>query len=47
MPADQVEGLIQDYTFECDKLGDLMLDEIYERVRQLADEEGRWRIDHF
>ncbi|KAF9265417.1 methyltransferase type 11 [Marasmius fiardii PR-910] len=42
MPQDQVERLIQDYSLECDKLGDLDLNDEYHRVRELAEEDLAW-----
>ncbi|KAJ8078829.1 hypothetical protein PM082_013112 [Marasmius tenuissimus] len=39
MPQDQIERLIQDYNLECDKLGDMDLNDVYHRVRELAVED--------
>ncbi|KAK7054841.1 hypothetical protein VNI00_003304 [Paramarasmius palmivorus] len=42
MPQDRIERLIQDYNLECDKLGDLDLNDVYHRIRELAAEEIEW-----
>uniref|UniRef100_A0A0W0FLK8 Uncharacterized protein n=1 Tax=Moniliophthora roreri TaxID=221103 RepID=A0A0W0FLK8_MONRR len=42
MPQDQVERLIADYNVECDKLGELDLNDVYHRIRELAGEEIAW-----
>ncbi|KAK0204765.1 hypothetical protein DFS33DRAFT_1322617 [Desarmillaria ectypa] len=39
MPADEVESIMQDYTFECDTLGDLELNDVYYRIRELAEQD--------
>ncbi|KAK0450161.1 Non-repetitive/WGA-negative nucleoporin C-terminal-domain-containing protein [Armillaria borealis] len=39
MPADEVESIVQDYTFECDTLGDLELNDVYYRIRELAEQD--------
>ncbi|KAK1236521.1 hypothetical protein PQX77_000214 [Marasmius sp. AFHP31] len=39
MPQDQIERLVQDYNLECDKLGDMDLNDVYHRVRELAVED--------
>ncbi|KAJ7219294.1 hypothetical protein GGX14DRAFT_591296, partial [Mycena pura] len=36
LSSEQVDRLLQDYALECDKLGDLDLNDVYERVRELA-----------
>ncbi|KAJ7774554.1 hypothetical protein DFH07DRAFT_102982 [Mycena maculata] len=36
LSSEQVNALVQDYTLECDKLGELDLNDVYERVRELA-----------
>ena len=38
-PQDQIERLIQDYNLECDRLGDMDLNDVYHRVRELAVED--------
>jgi nuclear pore complex protein Nup133 len=42
LPPDQIEALMQDFTFECDKLGDLELDDVYERVKELVEKDVEW-----
>ncbi|KAF5377077.1 hypothetical protein D9757_007737 [Collybiopsis confluens] len=37
IPQDQVERVLEDYNLECDKLGELDLEETYARVRELAE----------
>ncbi|KAK0469814.1 Non-repetitive/WGA-negative nucleoporin C-terminal-domain-containing protein [Desarmillaria tabescens] len=39
MPADEVESIVQDYIFECDTLGDLELNDVYYRIRELAEQD--------
>ncbi|KAK0500496.1 hypothetical protein EDD18DRAFT_1307884 [Armillaria luteobubalina] len=39
MPADEVESVAQDYTFECDTLGELELNDVYYRIRELAEQD--------
>ncbi|KAK0485184.1 Non-repetitive/WGA-negative nucleoporin C-terminal-domain-containing protein [Armillaria novae-zelandiae] len=39
MPADEVESIVQDYTFECDTLGDLEVNDVYYRIRELAEQD--------
>ncbi|KAJ3847514.1 hypothetical protein EV368DRAFT_76646 [Lentinula lateritia] len=39
IPQDQVERIHDDYTSECDKLGEFELEEAYPRVRELAEYE--------
>ncbi|PBL03649.1 hypothetical protein ARMGADRAFT_1095393 [Armillaria gallica] len=39
MPTDEVESIVQDYTFECDTLGDLELNDVYYRIRELAEQD--------
>ncbi|KAJ7111560.1 hypothetical protein C8R43DRAFT_1091558 [Mycena crocata] len=36
LSSEQVDALVRDYTLECDRLGDLDLNDVYERVRELA-----------
>ncbi|KAJ6502530.1 hypothetical protein C8R45DRAFT_622368 [Mycena sanguinolenta] len=36
LSSEQVAALLQDYRLECDKLGDLDINDAYERVRELA-----------
>lgn len=36
LSSEQVDRLLQDYALECDKLGELDLNDVYERVRELA-----------
>ncbi|KAJ6630853.1 hypothetical protein B0H10DRAFT_2160229 [Mycena sp. CBHHK59/15] len=40
---EQVDALVQDYRFECDKLGDLDLNDVYDRVRELAASAVVWQ----
>lgn len=42
MSGEQIDGVIQDYNFECDKLGELDLDDVYDRVKELATEDVNW-----
>ena len=37
MSMEQIESLISDYTFEQDRLGDWVLDGIFDRIRELAE----------
>ncbi|KIL69792.1 hypothetical protein M378DRAFT_69338 [Amanita muscaria Koide BX008] len=43
MSAEQVEAIVQDYDFERDQLGDYDLNDVYHRVRELAEEDVSWR----
>jgi nuclear pore complex protein Nup133 len=43
MSPDQVEGLAQDYSVEHDRLGELDLDDVYHRVRELAAHDIVWQ----
>jgi nuclear pore complex protein Nup133 len=43
MPPDQVEAVIQDYNLECDRLGELDLNDVYHRVRELAAHDVVWQ----
>jgi len=36
MTPEQVEALVEDYNLECDRLGEMDLDDVYHRVRELA-----------
>ncbi|KAJ7172457.1 methyltransferase type 11 [Mycena filopes] len=36
LSSEQVGALLQDYMLECDQLGDLDLNDVYERIRELA-----------
>ena len=36
LAPDQIEEVLSDYTFESDTLGELDLDDVWERVRELA-----------
>lgn len=45
IPPDQVEGLLRDYDFERDRLGELELNDMYSRVRELAVQEIMWNGD--
>jgi len=40
---DQVEALVQDYNLECDQLGELDLNDVYHRVRELAAHDIVWQ----
>ncbi|KAF7363465.1 Methyltransferase type 11 [Mycena sanguinolenta] len=41
--SEQVDALLQDYRLECDKLGDLDINDVYERVRELAAHAVIWQ----
>ncbi|KAJ6547586.1 hypothetical protein B0H19DRAFT_1266498 [Mycena capillaripes] len=43
LSSEQVAALLQDYTLECDKLGDLDLNDVYDRVRELAAHAVVWQ----
>lgn len=43
MSPDQVEAVIQDYNLECDRLGELDLNDVYHRVRELAAHDVVWQ----
>ncbi|KAJ7449858.1 hypothetical protein FB451DRAFT_741132 [Mycena latifolia] len=43
LSSEQVDALLQDYTLECDKLGDLDLNDVYDRVRELAAQAVVWQ----
>ncbi|KAJ7109426.1 hypothetical protein C8R44DRAFT_634983 [Mycena epipterygia] len=43
LSSEQVDALLQDYTLECDKLGDLDLNDVYDRVRELAAHAVVWQ----
>lgn len=40
--SDQVDAIVEDYNFECDKLGELELEDIFHRVRELAVQDTTW-----
>ncbi|KAJ2920658.1 hypothetical protein H1R20_g16437, partial [Candolleomyces eurysporus] len=40
--SDQVEAIVEDYNFECDRLGELELEDIFHRVRELAVQDTTW-----
>lgn len=42
MPPDDVEALRADYEFEADTLGELVLDDLFERIKTLAQEDHTW-----
>jgi nuclear pore complex protein Nup133 len=42
MSAEQVTDLLQDYDLERDKLGELKLDDMFPRVRELVEEDVMW-----
>lgn len=42
LPSDQVEAILEDYCFERDQLGDLELQDVYMRVRELASQDSAW-----
>lgn len=42
LSPDQTEALVQDYRMECDQLGQLDLNDIYHRVRELAAQDIGW-----
>ncbi|KAG6900855.1 hypothetical protein C0993_009973 [Termitomyces sp. T159_Od127] len=39
----QVEALVQDYNLECDRLGELDLNDVFHRVRELAVHDVEWQ----
>ncbi|KAJ6596941.1 hypothetical protein DFH09DRAFT_1403501 [Mycena vulgaris] len=43
LSSEQVDALLRDYTLECDKLGDLDLNDVYNRVRELAAHAVVWQ----
>ncbi|KAJ7905514.1 Non-repetitive/WGA-negative nucleoporin C-terminal-domain-containing protein [Mycena olivaceomarginata] len=43
LSSEQVDALLQDYTQECDKLGELDLNDVYERIRELAAHAVVWQ----
>ncbi|KAJ7940617.1 Non-repetitive/WGA-negative nucleoporin C-terminal-domain-containing protein [Mycena leptocephala] len=43
LSSEQVDALLQDYTLECDKLGDLDLNDVYDRIRELAAHAVVWQ----
>ncbi|KAF8212214.1 hypothetical protein K438DRAFT_1708496 [Mycena galopus ATCC 62051] len=43
LSSEQVDALLQDYTLECDKLGELDLNDVYDRVRELAAHAVVWQ----
>ncbi|KAG6851014.1 hypothetical protein H0H93_004501 [Arthromyces matolae] len=42
---EQVEALVQDYNLECDRLGELDLNDVVHRVRELAVNDVEWKSD--
>ncbi|KAF8654069.1 hypothetical protein AX16_003602 [Volvariella volvacea WC 439] len=40
--AEQINALVVDYNYECDKLGEFELDDVYQRVRELAVQQVTW-----
>ncbi|KNZ71793.1 Nucleoporin [Termitomyces sp. J132] len=42
LTQEQVEALVQDYNLECDLLGDLDLNDVFHRVRELAVHDVEW-----
>ncbi|KAF7338280.1 Methyltransferase type 11 [Mycena venus] len=43
LSSEQVDALLQDYTLECDKLGELDLNDVYDRIRELAAHAVVWQ----
>jgi len=41
--AEQVDAIVRDYTTECDRLGDLDLEDVYHRVYELAIHDKVWQ----
>ena len=39
---EQVEALVQDYNLECDRLGEMDLNDVVHRVRELAVHDVEW-----
>lgn len=40
---EQIEALVQDYNLECDRLGELDLNDVFHRVRELAVHDVEWQ----
>ena len=38
----EVEALVQDYNLECDRLGEMDLNDVYPRIRELAEHDILW-----
>ncbi|KAG6866953.1 hypothetical protein C0991_003869 [Blastosporella zonata] len=45
LSQEQVDALVQDYNYECDRLGDLDLNDVFHRVRELAVQDVEWQAD--
>jgi nuclear pore complex protein Nup133 len=43
LSLEETEALVQDYNLECDRLGELDLNDVYHRVRELALHDVVWR----
>jgi len=43
LAPDEVEALMQDYNLECDRLGDMDLNDVYPRIRELALHDVVWQ----
>ncbi|KAF5381087.1 hypothetical protein D9615_003993 [Tricholomella constricta] len=43
LSQEQVDALVQDYNLECDRLGELDLNDVYHRVRELAVHDVVWQ----
>ncbi|CAK5277413.1 unnamed protein product [Mycena citricolor] len=43
LSTEQVEAMVRDYSYECDKLGDYDLAEVYDRIKELAAEGIVWQ----
>ncbi|GLB34911.1 putative non-repetitive/WGA-negative nucleoporin C-terminal [Lyophyllum shimeji] len=45
LSQEQIEALVQDYNLECDQLGELDLNDVYHRVRELALHDVVWQAE--
>lgn len=43
LPSDDVEDIMEDYCLERDQLGELELEDVYVRVRELASQDSAWQ----
>ena len=43
LPSDQIEAIAEDYCLERDQLGELELEDVYVRVRELASQDSAWQ----
>ncbi|KAG6907355.1 hypothetical protein DXG01_009239 [Tephrocybe rancida] len=45
LSQEQVDALVRDYNNECDRLGELDLNDVFHRVRELAVQDVEWQAD--